>query len=105
MKNSLLTIKKRRNEILDLLQRHTQMTTIELSEKLHVSLSTIRRDLRFLEEKMRLFVNMAIASSIMTIKQILIFQDQRGSNIKSLVVPVNILETMPQYLSIQVPLP
>ena len=51
MKNSLLTIKKRRNEILDLLQRYTKMTTIELSEKLHVSLSTIRRDLRLLEEK------------------------------------------------------
>lgn len=51
MKNSLLTIEKRRNEILDLLQRHTQMSTIELSEKLRVSLSTIRRDLRLLEEK------------------------------------------------------
>ncbi|MDY4307250.1 hypothetical protein SNF32_07445 [Enterococcus mundtii] len=54
---------------------------------------------------MRLFVNMAIASSTMTIKQISIFQDQRGSNIKLLVVLVNILETMPPYLSIQVPLP
>ena len=51
MKNSLANIDKRQKEILELLQKKEQMTALELSEALKVSLSTVRRDLNLLEEK------------------------------------------------------
>ncbi|MBU5366164.1 DeoR/GlpR family DNA-binding transcription regulator [Enterococcus devriesei] len=51
MKNSIETINKRHKDILDILQSNERMTTLELSDALNVSLSTIRRDLNLLEEK------------------------------------------------------
>ena len=51
MRNSIKTINKRMQGILELLQEHGQLTTEELSELLNVSISTIRRDLIVLEEK------------------------------------------------------
>lgn len=51
MKNSLVNIEQRQKQILELLEQKTQMTALELSETLHVSISTIRRDLTLLEEK------------------------------------------------------
>lgn len=60
MKNSLANIDERQKNILDLLQQQKQMTTLELSESLKVSISTIRRDLNLLEEKMRSSERMVI---------------------------------------------
>lgn len=51
MKNSLANIDERQKNILGLLQQQEQMTALELSESLKVSISTIRRDLNLLEEK------------------------------------------------------
>ena len=51
MKNSIINIDKRHKDILDILEKKEHMTTLELSEALDVSLSTIRRDLHLLEEK------------------------------------------------------
>ncbi|MGK0550684.1 DeoR/GlpR family DNA-binding transcription regulator [Enterococcus faecalis] len=51
MKNSLVNIEKRQQNILELLQQTKQMTTLELADSLGVSVSTIRRDLLLLEEK------------------------------------------------------
>ena len=51
MKNSLKSIEKRQKAILDILEARKQLTTLELSSELNVSLSTIRRDLNVLEEK------------------------------------------------------
>ncbi|GCF93216.1 DeoR family transcriptional regulator [Enterococcus florum] len=51
MKNSLANIDKRHRDILDILEKKEQMTTLELAEALDVSLSTIRRDLHLLEEQ------------------------------------------------------
>lgn len=51
LKNSIDNIEQRRKEILEVLEEGKQMTTLELSEVLNVSLSTIRRDLNILEEK------------------------------------------------------
>lgn len=51
MKNSIMNIDKRHKDILDILEKKEHMTTLELSEALDVSLSTVRRDLHLLEEK------------------------------------------------------
>ncbi|MGM0125480.1 DeoR family transcriptional regulator [Enterococcus sp. AZ194] len=51
MKNSIANIEARHQKILGVLEKHQQLTTQELSDKLEVSISTIRRDLNILEEK------------------------------------------------------
>ncbi len=51
MKNSQKNIQKRHEEILALLQKEGTLSTETLSEKLNISLSTIRRDLNTLEER------------------------------------------------------
>lgn len=51
MKNSKRNIQKRHEKILVLLQKEGTLRTETLSEKLNISLSTIRRDLNILEER------------------------------------------------------
>ncbi len=72
MKNSIVNIEKRQKDILERLQQKEQMTTYELAESLKVSISTIRRDLNLLEEKMRSFVITGSVLIIMIIVQTLI---------------------------------
>lgn len=72
MKNSIVNIEKRQKDILERLQQKEQMTTYELAESLKVSISTIRRDLNLLEEKMRSFVITGSVFIIMIIVQTLI---------------------------------
>lgn len=76
MKNSIINIEKRQKNILERLQQTEQMTTYELAESLKVSISTIRRDLNLLEEKMRSFVITGTVLIIMIIVQTLISLDQ-----------------------------
>lgn len=51
MKNSLVNIEQRQQQILEHLEQTDQMTAQELADVLQVSISTIRRDLTLLEEK------------------------------------------------------
>lgn len=51
MKNSIKNINQRQQQILDILKEHKKMATDDLANLLHVSISTIRRDLNILEEK------------------------------------------------------
>lgn len=83
MKNSLININKRQKNILELLQLTEQMTTDELAKALDVSISTVRRDLNLLEEKMRLFETMVTVPTIMRTKRTLISLDQSVSSKRS----------------------
>ncbi|WP_165005803.1 MULTISPECIES: DeoR/GlpR family DNA-binding transcription regulator [unclassified Enterococcus] len=62
MKNSLVNIEKRQQDLLELLQQTEQMSTFALAESLGVSISTIRRDLNLLEEKNEIIRNYGFCS-------------------------------------------
>lgn len=79
------------------------MTTLELSEALDVSLSTIRRDLHLLEEKMISFASLAIVSLITKINRTQSNPVRFASNKPSLKKPANTYMIMTQSSSILAP--